>query len=378
MRAVTDTLAPEGIPVQQPALPTVAAGVPTPRQWELDALRLVAIAGVVAIHVVGMLVSNQDLQGTGRWWVASIIDLGLTWVVPVFVMISGALVLAPRAHAAGPLAFYRKRFVRIIPALVVWHLVYLFVVRIWLRGEHLGARAVVLDLINTDIYTALYFLWLILGLYAIAPVLAAFLAGGGRRRALIMAGVALAWTHATYLLGAIAGVLGDPHPLPLNALDEWWPYVGLFLAGRALHRVVLSRRGMVIAALLGTASIAEVIWQFGRSPEVTETLDRIVRVNRLGVVVAVAAICLFVLAVGIGGRFTPRHRAARVLRRLSDASFGVFLVHLLILAVIREALPAVEAATSLWVLLAAYVVVLVASFAVSMGAARLRYVRAVF
>ena len=38
-----------------------------------------------------------------------VVDIGNVWVIPVFVMVSGALVLGPRAHAAGPRAFYRKR-----------------------------------------------------------------------------------------------------------------------------------------------------------------------------------------------------------------------------------------------------------------------------
>jgi surface polysaccharide O-acyltransferase-like enzyme len=67
-----------------------------------------------------------------------------------------------------------------------------------------------------------------------------------------------------------------------------------------------------------------------------------------------------------------------VLRRLSDATFGVFLVHLLILEVIRQSVPEVMAASSFGVLVAAYAVVLVVSFAVTLAAARIRFVRAVF
>ncbi len=110
------------------AAPRPGATPAPPRRWDLDALRLLAIAAVVAIHVFGLLVS-AGRRGSPHWWGAVVIDIGLTWAVPVFVMISGALVLAPRAHAAGPAVFYRKRFARIVPALLVWHLVYLLGVR---------------------------------------------------------------------------------------------------------------------------------------------------------------------------------------------------------------------------------------------------------
>ena len=142
---------------------------------------MAAICGVVAIHVFGLVISEHE--GSRGWWAGVVLDVGSTWVVPVFVMISGALLLAPRAHASGPVAFYRKRFVRIVPALIVWHLVYQLVVRQLIRGQDLDWGTATANLINGKTYTALYFLWLIAGLYVIAPVLAAFLSGGGRRRA---------------------------------------------------------------------------------------------------------------------------------------------------------------------------------------------------
>ena len=358
------------------AAPRAGATPAPPRRWDLDALRLLAIAAVVAIHVFGLLVS-AGRRGSPQWWGAVVIDIGLTWAVPVFVMISGALVLAPRAHADGPAVFYRKRFARIVPALIVWHLVYLLGVRAWLLRHDLEPASVALDLINTNVYTALYFLWLIAGLYVVAPVLAAFLHAGGHRRALVTAGVALAGTHAVYLLSGTAALLDRPRPLHLTALTEWWPYVGLFLAGWALHRVVLGRRGMAVAAAVGTAATIEIIWQYGRAPDLP-ALQRLLPVSRLGPVVAVLAICVFLLAVGAGARITLAPRVAGLLRTLSDASFGVFLVHLLILQVLRQTVPAVLRADSLAVVGAVYVVVLVLSFAVSLAAARVRFVRAVF
>jgi surface polysaccharide O-acyltransferase-like enzyme len=375
---VTDTtLSVVGIPAQH-ASPTPASFESVPparRQWELDALRITAICGVVAIHVFGLMLG--DRAGSRGWWAAVVLDVGATWVVPVFVMISGALVLSPRAHADGPLAFYRKRFVRILPALVVWHLVYLLVVRAALRGQDLHWGTVTANLINAKTYTALYFLFLIAGLYAIAPVLAAFLSGGGPRRAYLLAFGALAWTQGAYAVATLSGKLGQPHPLPLDAWNQWWPYVGLFLAGWALRRTVLSRGGMVVAFVLGTTAMAEAVWQFGH-PGALGPLAAFVPVTRLGPVIAVAALCFFLIAVGVGARVTPAPRVAVVLKRLSDASFGVFLVHLLILEIGRVLVPAVAAASSFWVMLAAYVATLLLSFLASLVAARIPYLRAIF
>src|SRR6185312_8313743 len=100
------------------------AAVPTrPRQrsYGLDLLRILSISGVVAIHVFGLRVGAEP-KGNTSWWVATILDIGFIWVVPVFIMISGALLLGSKQLVADPGGFYRKRAMRIIPALVAWNL----------------------------------------------------------------------------------------------------------------------------------------------------------------------------------------------------------------------------------------------------------------
>ncbi|GIG91649.1 hypothetical protein Pen02_65850 [Plantactinospora endophytica] len=375
--AATGTPAPE-TSVDATASGTVgAAGTGRPaRQWGLDALRVVAVCGVVAIHVVGLVLGHDDLRHTLTWWTAAAIDLGVTWVVPVFVMISGALTLAPRAHAAGPAAFYRKRFVRIIPALVAWHLVYLVGVRVLWRGEELSLNLLARNLMDARVFTALYFLWLIAGLYLVAPVLAAFLKDGGRRRAMILAGVALAFTMVTFVASGAAAMIGAPRPIHLGALTMWWPYVGYFVAGWALHRVVLGRRGLVVAGVLAVLLMAEAVWQWGVRPE-HPWLQALLPVGYLGTTVAVAAVCVFLLAVGVGARVTPPPRVGRILVRLSDASFGVFLMHLLVLEVLRQTVPGVAEARSLVLMVGAYLVIVLVSFAASLGAARVPYLRTI-
>jgi surface polysaccharide O-acyltransferase-like enzyme len=372
---------PDAVKEDRPAEPAgepAATGVEDRpgRQYGLDVLRLAAICGVVAIHVLGTIVSDDRMHGSASWWVATTIDLGAVWTVPVFVMISGALTLSPRVHAAGPVAFYRRRFARILPALIFWHIVYLFIARPLIRGEELPGVVVARMFIDAKVFTALYFLWLIAGLYIVAPVLAAFLAGGGQRRAVTTAAVAMGFTLIAFATAATASLLGFPRPIHLGALTYWWPYVGYFVAGWALHRVVLSRRATVLAGVAAIVLLAEGVWQWAERPYLW--LQALLPISYLGASVVVASICLFLVAVNVGRNLTPPPWAGRLLRRLSEASFGVFLVHMLIFVSIERLVPAVERNTSLPVMVVTYVAVVVLSFAISLGAARVPYVRAVF
>src|SRR5690606_6813844 len=125
----------------------------------------VAVLGVVCIHVFGAIVTNPDRRGSAGWWVAVALDFGNVWVVPVFVMVSGALLLGGRAHANGVGAFYRTRLLRLGPAFVFWQLFYIFAIRWLVSGQEPTAGSVAALFLSGSTYTHLYFLWLIVGLY---------------------------------------------------------------------------------------------------------------------------------------------------------------------------------------------------------------------
>lgn len=91
-------------------------------RW-LNNARIIAILAVVLLHVSSRVITWSEL-GSNDWWYANLYDSLVRWCVPVFVMISGALLLAP--EKAEPLGvFYKKRASRILSPLVFWSLFYM-------------------------------------------------------------------------------------------------------------------------------------------------------------------------------------------------------------------------------------------------------------
>jgi surface polysaccharide O-acyltransferase-like enzyme len=366
----------------EPATMSTEAGVPAPEEssgyrWDLDVLRVVAILGVVAIHVFGLILAREDLRDTATWHFAVVLDVATRWCVPLFVMISGALVLAPRAHAGGPGRFYRRRVVRLLPALVVWHLVYLVGVRRWLRGQELDPTAVLVNFIDAKVYTALYFLWLILGLYAVAPVIAAFLAGGGRTRGVVTAFAAIGWSLVVSALPGISLLLDAPRPRSEGALTMWVAYVGVFIAGYALREARPRSLRFLWTGPLLVLLLGEIVWQYEVTPE-HEWLQALAPVGYTGIGVVAASILLFLFGIDVLSRIRPPTAVIRVVKELSAATFGVFLCHLLVIALLQERWPEWYADPSPTAKTQMYVVVVLVSFAVGLAARRVPGLRRVF
>lgn len=352
------------------------AAVASPRDYSLDILRILSICGVVAIHLFGYVVGHSG-RGSRNWWLGAGLDIPFIWVVPVFVMISGALLLAPRDRVLAPGPFYRKRAVRLLPALIAWHLIYLVGVRWLMRGEDLAPARVAQLVFDGAVFTQLYFLWLILGLYLVAPLITAFLRDGGPRRPQILAAVLLAATALAFMAPGIVASLGLARPISLNIFTYWLPYVGYFVAGRALRDVVLSGRSLfaAIVAALGLAGLC--LWQYGNQGP-AGLLNVVSPVSYLSLTVMVLSVAVFLSAKSIFSRVRPKPATGRMLVILSGASFGVFLVHLLVFEVIRLHVPAVFDGRSIVAAFAAYAATLALSFAVSVVAARIPVLRNIF
>jgi surface polysaccharide O-acyltransferase-like enzyme len=338
----------------------------------------VAVVGVVAIHVFAATVENDAIRGSGTWWVAVAVDIGFIWVVPAFVMVSGALLLTPRMQDAGPAEFYRKRLLRLGPAFVFWQVFYIVVVRMWMSGQDLSLRAVAGLIADGTPYTHLYFLWLIVGLYAIAPVLWPYLRDGYRGRAIILATCVILVTASVYSLSAILTATGTPRPIQLTAVTQWLPYAGYFVAGAAFAGIVVRGGRAALLALVSVALLSFAVWEYGIAPA-CPAVRALLPVTYTSIVTAGATIALFLVAQRVFAGVKSA-RAVTVWRVLSDASFGVFLVHFVVLIALRMLLPgfAQAAASEIGSAVLLWACVVGLSFSISLLARRIPFVRRVF
>lgn len=334
----------------------------------LDVTRILAVLAVVGIHVVGGGVSSGEV---GVAVVA--LDMALVAAVPVFFMMAGALSLDPRAHRGGPGEFLRRRAVRIVPAMVVWSVFYIVVIRGIVSGLEVSTDIVLAMVVTGQTYTHLYFLFAIAGLYLLAPLVQPFLAEAEGRRAWTLGLVASAWTLLVMGIGQAAKAGTGPQiPLQLGTFTFFLAYLGYFVLGRAMLVRPIPRTVAVVALLAVPGLIALTTWLYVVSAADAadgepSTWSAVLAPSYVSPTVMVYSIVLMAAISGLFHSWRVPARTAQILRTLGNATFGVFLVHFAVLAVLRTAVPALGSFDPLPMLVTWTVTVLVSGVVALVG-----------
>lgn len=298
---------------------------------------MVAIVGIVGIHVCGHLVLAWGRIDATVWHFGNLVDSAGRFGVPLFVMVSGATLLRPLSGPSGPSgpsglervgAFYRRRAARIVVPLVVWTVFYLWF-DAWTLGREVTAYTFVQGFLWGRPYYHLYFLYVIAGLYLVTPFLRVFVAHASRRLVLLAAALCLGLALADKLQHTFMGGGG------FNAFSYFVPWIGYYLLGYVVASVSLSRwdRSWVlrwsVAAFVGGVLVTAVgTWLlFGwLGPQLGRLLYDYFAP---GVLVAAVAAAVFLRA-WLGDSRVVSERTP-VGWRLADLTLGVFLLHPLFL-----------------------------------------------
>lgn len=321
--------APGAVPAPTPA--TAPAARPRRYSPQLDVIRIVAVIGVVTVHVTA---DHLDTDATVPMHVLRSL---LATAVPAFIMISGALNLDPAAMRHGSGRFLGRRLRRLLPATVVWTAFYAVVMQILPSDEPSDRRQEVADLLTASTYPHLYFLPLIIGLTVITPVIATYV-GHSARRAWITGAVAAGWALVVSAVPPLSqGLLGEPVvPLEMGTLTYFLPFIGYYVLGRAARVAPVGRRSSLLL-LVGAVPVLTMATVWAYLSKVTDSPPgQFLLPTYVAPTVMLLSLALVIALMSLGGEWTVSARAERVLRTLGEATFGVFLVHFALLVGLRE------------------------------------------
>jgi surface polysaccharide O-acyltransferase-like enzyme len=138
-------------------------------------LRIIALYAVIIVHSTSPLLMQYGKVSVSDWWAADFLNALSRFGVPVFVMITGALLLHREYEISS---FLKKRLMRVVVPFLFWSLVYVWYS--WYNEEiTFGADTwanikLVLHLLKYGSSYHLWYVYMLIGLYFFIPVIGKF------------------------------------------------------------------------------------------------------------------------------------------------------------------------------------------------------------
>ncbi|MCG7498900.1 acyltransferase [Vibrio sp. Of7-15] len=288
------------------------------RVFFFDVLRCIAALAVVAIHVLAPYRHGLDIIPFDQWFTAVTVNGASRWAVPVFIMITGALMLSD--SRPFELGYYLKRRVgKVVVPFLIWSVFYALLSAWNIAGfDFQFSLAVLADLPFQETYYHLGFFYYFIPLYLVVPFLRMFVQQDDNGATYALLG---AWFITCGLfLAEIEGIWNT----------ELWLFSGYLLLGYLLfQRVAISPNRLWVSAVIGGGAIAVSVGMVVANSVDLKGYDsgRWFSYNSLNTVVIAATV--FYVFRGIAEQVPQSCRTAIVF--MSRHSLGIYLLHPLFL-----------------------------------------------
>lgn len=198
----------------------------------LDWLRVLATVAVVTIHVSAGYVTKANLDL--NWFIANFLESLSRWAVPIFVMISGALLLRKQKEITI-WQFFKKRTNKVLIPFISWSILF-FIYGIYYGSYPPSIKNFIKLFINQDLILHFWFFYMIIGLYLITPLLKLFITNAQRKH---IEYFLILWLFASVFSRFTNYWVNMKISLELNFVTD---YVGYFILGYYLSNFEFNKR----------------------------------------------------------------------------------------------------------------------------------------
>lgn len=300
-------------------------------QIPVDLIRTFAIFLVVLLHAsiepVPAIVEPDSSAVLVQWWSVNIYDSFARPCVPLFVMLSGALLLQPSKVDEPLRVFFKKRFSRVALPFLFWMGAY-FVWDIFVDHKVFSSQFLIEGLLNGP-YIHFWFFYMIIGLYLITPFVRVFTAHASRR---LIRYFLVLWLTGVSVVPVLN--LLFVHNLSGNVFLITG-YIGYFLLGLYLLNTQVNRK------LLALGIFGGFVWTALGTYWITAAVGGDLQFffyDYFSLGVVLASVSWFVLLLGVQyGKFKSMHpRLDRLIHYVSVNSLAIYLFHFMVLETLEN------------------------------------------
>ena len=251
--------------------------------------------------------------------------------VPLFIMLSGALLLAPKKETESIRDFFKKRWVRVGLPFVFWAAVY-FLWEIFVNHQAVTVNFFI-DGLLTGPYFHFWYIYMLLGLYLLTPVLRVVIAHARREVLKLFLAV---WFAGTAILPVVA--LLTPYHLDPNVLTVPL-YVGIYVLGIYLLEVQVKKSYLVAAIVSGVALTA--IFTYALAATIGgATMFYFQDYSSATMILTSASLFLLLISYPLSSPQPPKTGGTSLGRKLlhlvSENTLAIYFLHLIVIEIFQR------------------------------------------
>lgn len=320
---------------------------PQKRILWVDIIRIVAILMVIGMHagdtIVFKLWGKAPFKNDAipSWFITGIANKSLVnMCVPLLFMVSGYLLLASKNN---PVLFLKKRFLKILIPLFAWTVLYLWWDGAFAESTSLmdGIKIAIRDTLTNSAYFHLWFLYVLIGLYLVTPILQGFIQAASETE---LNYIICLWFVSIVVFDLFHQITG--YQMALFAQPYVSGYLGYFVAGYVLGKREYSTKLVWVAVVLVLLSVAgKTLWVYHLTREGGKFDTDLFEYLKWHVAL-----------LSFSGFIALKHAAQKIEKHLpqkfetalvavSKATFGIYLIHIMVLKVMDDGLFGVRVYT---------------------------------
>jgi surface polysaccharide O-acyltransferase-like enzyme len=316
----------------------LSSAAPDRRVQYLDVLRVFSMLSVVFLHSISRSVAVN--LGSNVWHLANVTTAIASTAVPLFFMISGALLLDSRYTLSMDYTL-KRRLPRVLLPFIAWSLIAVVYLALFTDsggGSRLAtAVTTTINLPGRQALVHLWFMYALIPLYLLSPLIKTFVDSVGPK---LMAYTLGLWLVFASLLPMIATFLPERYrplahwggAIPVNSFVG---FAGYFLAGYWLMKAEwrVPARWLMAIAVADVMAMVVATWAVTRSTGYYTVYFK----TYTSTTMVILSVAVFLLAKG----FMETRRLGRVgngfIGFLVPISFGVYLCHLFVRDIVGRA-----------------------------------------
>ncbi len=307
------------------------------KRVELELMRAIAITSVVYIHVASVIVNNLSQVDQPSWFVLTFVDALVRWCVPVFVMVSGSLLLQ---KSEPHVQFVKKRLSRVGLPLLIWLPLYWIGVAIF-SPPLPSFRTLIDSVLFQQPYLHFYFLFVMVQLALLTPWLRSVVRSLSHR--------------SLALLTALLLYIGMAYQSKTTSVFYLFiPYLGYYLYGYlAKSAFFQQRRTRLIAIsifLITTCTMVVTQYLLQKSDlEILGITSSTGVVAYLSPAVVILSLLIFPLFnTPAVYQFVVKIFPVKIITSLGECSFGIYLIHPIIQLALVHFVPNIYELQMAW------------------------------